>query len=571
MAAHAGPPQATEDYRPATPAGTTHDRVRVALVAGSGPVAADDLYPLLRRRLLIVSAIIVVIMLMGAGQYYVRRLTSPEFSVMLGTLSLTDWLTYAWPDLQALIVSSAAVVVLWRRPPTTVRGLRLIELTCVGSLLLCLLASEVKPAFWAPLESAAHEPFRVRLAIVMRYGSIGAYLWCVTLVLYGALIPNTWRWCAVVVIGMAASPLVNFAIHAYWLRPLDPQIAQDLLVQMGTSNAVSAAIAIFASSRIEILRRQASEARKLGQYTLKDRLGAGGMGEVYRAEHMLLRRPCALKVIRPERAGDPRHLRRFEREVQMTATLTHPNTVQIYDYGHAADGTFYYVMEYLPGLTLEELVKREGPVPPARAIHFLRQICGALKEAHARSLIHRDIKPGNVMVCERGGIPDVAKLLDFGLVLPPAGDTDGEKLTQDGALTGTPAYLSPEQAGGQDTVDARSDIYSVGALAYFLLTGQPPFAGRTAVKMLAAHLYEQPEPMSRRRPDMPADLEAVILRCLAKEPNARFPDAEGLESALSSCGAAGQWTARGAEQEAQSVTRRVAEIDGEAGRTSRCT
>ena len=186
------------------------------------------------------------------------------------------------------------------------------------------------------------------------------------------------------------------------------------------------------------------------------------MGEVYLAEHVLLRRPCALKLIRPERAGDPKNLRRFEREVQATATLTHPNTVQVYDYGHTDDGTFYYVMEYLPGLTLEELVKRHGPLPPARAIHFLRQVCGALEEAHAVGLIHRDIKPGNVIVCERGGVHDVAKLLDFGLVLSPVSEADGEKLTQDGAIAGTPAYMSPEQAGGQDDVDARSDIYSLG-------------------------------------------------------------------------------------------------------------
>src|SRR5262249_3592654 len=187
-----------------------------------------------------------------------------------------------------------------------------------------------------------------------------------------------------------------------------------------------------------------------------------------------------------------------------TATLTHPNTVQIYDYGHAADGTFYYVMEYLPGLTLEELVRQAGPLPPARAIHFLRQICGALEEAPARGLTHRDINTGNVMVCERGGVHDVAKLLDFGLVLPPMGDADGDKLTQDGAITGTPAYLSPEQAGGLEAADARSDIYSVGALAYFLLTGRPPFAGRPAVQMLAAHLYESPAALPAGGPGRPA-------------------------------------------------------------------
>src|SRR5262249_22693824 len=174
--------------------------------------------------------------------------------------------------------------------------------------------------------------------------------------------------------------------------------------------------------------------------------------------------------------------------------------------------------EYLPGLTLEELVKRAGPLPPGRVVHFLRQVCAALCEAHARELIHRDIKPGNVMVCERGGIHDVAKLLDFGLVLPRGSDADGDKLTQDGAITGTPAYLSPEQAGGLEAADARSDIYSVGALGYFLLTGRPPFAGRPAVQMLAAHLYESPAALPA---DVPADLAAVVMRCLAKSPAER--------------------------------------------------
>src|SRR5262249_4074836 len=155
------------------------------------------------------------------------------------------------------------------------------------------------------------------------------------------------------------------------------------------------------------LRRQVFEARKLGQYRLKKRLGAGGMGEVYLAEHVLLRRPCAVKLIRPERAGDPKELARFEREVCATAGLTHPNTVQVFDYGTAADGTFYYVMEYLPGTTLEALVERHGPLPPARAVYFLRQVCGALQEAHAAGLVHRDIKPGNVIVGQRGGKEDV--------------------------------------------------------------------------------------------------------------------------------------------------------------------
>ncbi|HJZ60136.1 MAG TPA: serine/threonine-protein kinase, partial [Gemmataceae bacterium] len=256
----------------------------------------------------------------------------------------------------------------------------------------------------------------------------------------------------------------------------------------------------------------------------------------YLADHVLLRRPCAIKLIRPERAGDPAILLRFEREVRATATLTHPNAVQVFDYGHTPDGTFYYVMEYLPGPTLDELVKKNGPLPPRRAIHFLRQLCGALIEAHEVGLIHRDIKPGNVIVCERGCVPDVAKLLDFGLVQSTAltdGDGSG-KLTVVGSVLGTPAFLAPEQASG-DPVDARTDLYALGTLAYFLLTGQPPFVRKSSLQLIAAHRNELPEPLSRYRGDIPADLEAVVLRCLAKKPDDRYLDAGALNRALAAC------------------------------------
>src|SRR5262249_12038250 len=172
-------------------------------------------------------------------------------------------------------------------------------------------------------------------------------------------------------------------------------------------------------------------------------------------------------------------------------------------------------MEYLPGLSLEELVKRHGPLPPERVAHLLRQVCGALEEAHAAGLTHRDIKPGNVIICARGGLCDVAKLLDFGLGRAHGLDGDGQRLTQGGALAGTPGYMAPEQAGGRADVDGRSDLYSLGAVAYFLLTGQPPFVRATAVQTLAAHLGEPVVPPDRHRPEVPADLQAVVLRCLA--------------------------------------------------------
>jgi serine/threonine-protein kinase len=237
-------------------------------------------------------------------------------------------------------------------------------------------------------------------------------------------------------------------------------------------------------------------------------------------------------------------LARFEREVRILATLTHWNTVEVFDYGHAADGTFYYVMEYLPGLDLDELVGRFGSLPPGRVVHLVRQVCAALREAHAAGLIHRDVKPSNVMVCRRGGVPDVAKLLDFGLVQAggpsaPGSDPAG-RLTREGAVLGTPAYMSPEQAAGRP-LDGRSDVYSLGATAYFLLAGRPPFERGGAMEVIAAHLLEPPVPLRAASPGVPADLEAIVLRCLAKDPRDRFAGVAELDTALRGCGCVGEW------------------------------
>ena len=225
----------------------------------------------------------------------------------------------------------------------------------------------------------------------------------------------------------------------------------------------------------------------------------------------------------------------------MTARLSHWNTVEIYDYGRTDDGTFFYVMEYLPGVSLETLLKRHGPLPPSRAVHLLRQTCQGLRKAHSVGLIHRDIKPGNIFVSRRGGLYDVAKLLDFGLVKQTT-DAATTQLTHEGAISGTPMYMSPEQARGLDQVDVRSDIYSLGAVAYTALTGQPPFDRRTPFDVMIAHARDEVTPPSSIQADMPADLERVILRCLAKNADERFQDVESLEQALADCAAADRWT-----------------------------
>jgi serine/threonine-protein kinase len=247
-----------------------------------------------------------------------------------------------------------------------------------------------------------------------------------------------------------------------------------------------------------------------------------------------------VKLIRTEGTTDPRALERFEREVRLTATLSHPNTVEIYDYGRAEDGTYYYVMEYLPGLSLAELVERYGPLPPSRAVYLLRQVCGALREAHAAGLIHRDIKPSNIIAARRGGMDDVAKLLDFGLVRPSA-IARGASISGDGQILGTPLFMSPEQAARGREVDERSDIYSVGAVAYYLLTGRPPFEGADGLSVLIAHARDPVTPPSRVRPGIPKDLERVVMLCLAKDPAERYPDAASLDRALGACGCSGNW------------------------------
>jgi serine/threonine-protein kinase len=296
-------------------------------------------------------------------------------------------------------------------------------------------------------------------------------------------------------------------------------------------------IATLVSKVIYGLRRKVQEAEKLGQYTLEEKVGEGGMGVVYRARHAMLRRPTAVKLLAPGKGGE-RALKRFEREVQMTSILTHPNTVAIYDYGRTPDGVFYYAMEYLEGTNLDDLVREDGRQPEARVVHVLRQICGSLEEAHAIGLIHRDIKPANVILCERGGTPDVAKVVDFGLVRDLHGEAQ-VALTSESALAGTPLYLSPEAIRAPETVDARSDLYAVGAVAYFLLTGHPVFDGRSLVEVCGHHLHTAPEPPSRRAGVAIAPaLEACVLDCLEKDPALRPQTARALGERLAASGVA---------------------------------
>jgi serine/threonine protein kinase len=324
---------------------------------------------------------------------------------------------------------------------------------------------------------------------------------------------------------------------------------------------ILAVASTFGARVISLLRRQIAEARHLGQYRLRRQIGVGGMGEVYLAEHQLLKRPCAIKLLRPESLGDPRSLARFEREVRLTAALSHPNTVEIYDYGRTDKGTYYYVMEYLPGMSLADLVERHGPQPPGRVVYLLGQICQALREAHGAGLIHRDIKPSNIFVSQRGGLHDVAKLLDFGLVLPIA-KSGSPQLSREGQILGTPLFMSPEQATGSKELDGRSDIYSLGAVAYFLLTGRPPFEGEDGLRLLIAHARDPVVPPSLLSVNLPRDLERVVLRCLSKDPADRFPDSGSLEQALLECACTDDWDQRRAARWWETADRERGRVRG---------
>jgi serine/threonine protein kinase len=277
--------------------------------------------------------------------------------------------------------------------------------------------------------------------------------------------------------------------------------------------------------------------KQLGQYTLEKKIGEGGMGKVYLARHALLRRPTAVKLI-SEAKVDKENLARFEHEVQLTSQLTHPNTIEIYDYGHTREGVFYYVMEYLPGIDLSRLIETDGAIPANRAAHILCQVCGSLSEAHARGLIHRDIKPLNIILTERGGLLDYAKVLDFGLVKDL--NTAIEHTVAD-AIPGTPPYIAPERLSDPRNIDCRSDLYSVGAVAFNLLTGKPLFEGNSSMD-IAYKVVAEVAPRVSEFVTVDAELDQLISDCLERKPDARPQSAQAIIDRLQAIIGQNTWT-----------------------------
>jgi serine/threonine-protein kinase len=315
-------------------------------------------------------------------------------------------------------------------------------------------------------------------------------------------------------------------------------------------NLFAVILAALVSRIIYRLGVQVTEARQMGSYQLETLLGRGGMGEVWRAQHQLLARPAAVKLMRPGALGgdlDSQRvvLGRFEREAQATASMRSPHTIQLYDYGVSEDGTFYYVMELLEGLDIETLVERFGPVPPERAIYFLEQICDSLGEAHEMGLIHRDIKPGNLYACRYGRKADFVKVLDFGLVKHRREEEESDvKLTAEDTVSGTPGYMAPEQVLGNRPVDGRTDIYAVGCVAYWLVTGQLVFRGGTVMETMMQHAQAPPVPPSQRTElAIPVSLDETILSCLEKDPDKRPQNSDELVRLLGACKTQAAWTA----------------------------
>jgi eukaryotic-like serine/threonine-protein kinase len=328
----------------------------------------------------------------------------------------------------------------------------------------------------------------------------------------------------------------------------EPLVTVPHAILLTVPNFTCALIASLPARVLQRLGHQLREAQELGSYQLVRLLGRGGMGEVWEARHRMLARGAAVKLMRPEVLGARTEaeaaimLRRFEREAKATATLSSPHTIQVFDFGRTDDGNFYYVMELLSGRDLETLVREFGPVPADRVIFLLRQVCHSLADAHARGMVHRDIKPANIFVCRMGLEFDFVKVLDFGLVKVREGAQNQTLLTLDHTTTGTPAYMAPEIALGNADVDRRADVYALGCVAYYLLTGQLVFEADTAMKMVMQHVHAQPLPPSQRTElAIPKELDALVLACLQKDPDKRPQNAEELFRMASGCHAFRVW------------------------------
>jgi serine/threonine-protein kinase len=514
----------------------THDRTplermfccRQGVVGAATHELKQQNRSILRTRLVAIS----VVSLLGHSLSFVRSL-------------LLEY-PFTWFQLTPLIILGTSIFLLLKRRDFNHRQLRGLELVIFGTGV----------AYLAGLHHMAIVMFARQGDVVSTTVAISQIplSFFALMVMYGMFIPNTWKRAFAVILPMAVTPI----LLSLYLGLGHPEVSQVIEnTRSGERLSFSALIlfvgtvfSVWGSHIIHNIRHTAARERELGRYKLQEKIGSGGMGEVWKAKHILLARPAAIKMIRAEvlGAGNGKVMatvkQRFEREAQATASLRSPHTIQLYDFGVTEEGAFYYVMEYLEGVDLEALVKRFGPVPPERTVWILEQATRSLTEAHQRGLIHRDIKPSNLHVGSMGSNNDFVKVLDFGLVkrihTPADGDT---KLTREGSTTGTPAYMAPEMALGHQQVDARSDIYSLGCVAYWMLTGVPVFEGTTPMEVIVNHAKTPPvSPAKRTEFRIPESLERLVLSCLEKDPENRPQSMTEVHQQLAATDVEDPWT-----------------------------
>lgn len=470
------------------------------------------------------------------------RAVTLVLTAAIAYLMVADVVMARWVQLSMHVVGAtvmcACVALLSSRWPLSLRKLRITELvTLTTTGLLAIMIDWWLMVTGAQLQDAA------QTINANNWSYLG---WSLIIMIYGVFMPNRWQRAALILLPAACMPYLLTATVCWWDASVHAILEYE--ERFGTllpAPFVAACTSIYAAHIIHSGRLDAIRAKQFAQYRLTRLLGAGGMGEVYEAEHMLLKRPCAIKLIRRERSSDAKTLARFEREVKATAHLSHPNTIEVFDYGRTEEGRFYYVMELLPGMSLQDLVDQHGPLPAERVIYLLRQCCGALQEAHDAGLIHRDIKPANIIAAQRGGMFDVVKVLDFGLVRAIHSNAE---LSGTQTIAGTPHYMAPEQAMSASNVDARTDLYSLGATAYFLLTGRPPFVGKNPVEILLRHTRDTILPPSHYVSTIPSEVDAIIMRCLEKDSADRYQSANELSHALEKPVCSATWTAAQAKQ-----------------------
>lgn len=496
--------------------------VQTVVTTGRGDpnpdLVLDDVWQanrqLLRRRLILVAGVLTVLIAFSM----IRLVTYHHAAVGYAARGLT------------VAVTAGCWIALWRRPTLSLTQLRWIEATIVVST--GILAASVYARL---MMETTQRGDAVTLISVHNWNY---FTWTVIIMVYGVLMPNTWIRAAVILLPLAIVPtLVMVAVE--WFDPAATRLlAKDTFGRPFPTCWVAAIVSVFAAHSMHQSRIAAVSAKQLVQYRLTRLIGSGGMANVYEAEHQMMRRPAAIKLIHPD--GDEKSMQRFEREVIATAKLSHPHTIEVYDFGRTSDGIFFLAMELLPGMSLEEMVKRFGTLPPSRIIHFARQICGALSEAHAIGLVHRDVKPANIFASRRGGIDDFAKLLDFGVARSlDVADLPG---TTTDLIAGTPDYMSPEQSLSPVTIDGRSDLYGLGVTMFYLAAAQRPIRRSTPLETMIAHQNEPPMSLRSIAPSVAEDFAEIVMQCLEKNPNDRPATAEELSRRLGQCRDAGAWT-----------------------------